>query len=173
LLTIYIAQTTTTNVCSIDPLGPAGLFIHSQADLDALSPCATFTGDIVIAGDNISLPTPTAASLSLPTGVTTIFGELLIYDVQTLAEFSALGLENTSGLNLQNLTSLEYCSLPNLRSSGARFTLDGLPLLESLSFSNVNADGLVAVQQTGLRVLPNISVTDTSLFSIGASLYKG
>jgi len=170
-LILPIAQTSnTSDICYVT--STATLVLHSQADLDALSPCTIFTGDIAINGDiGVNTPTPTESALALPTGLTTILGRLDISSLPNLVQLNASHLENiTTGISMQNLNNLKAVFLQNLRASGIYFELVQLPALAQLGIGNFSlpVDGAsFGIYGTQLPAMRNVSCNNVAFCEVG------
>jgi hypothetical protein len=153
-----------SNICSP---GIGYLTVSTQADLNAVSSCATLAADILIVAND--------SSLTIPAGIKTI-SSLSASNLLTLIEFSALGLENCSsnyGISFSNLSGLESLLLPNL-TSALQFTLSDLPSLNTLSVSQLSSPfGMsFSVFNTSLKNLDNISISSADDISICGSRTK-
>ena len=146
----------------------ASLVVQSQADLDALSLCTVFTGDIAING--VNTPTPTESVVALPTELTTILGPFDISSLPNLVQFNASHVENiTTGISMQNLNNLKAIFLQNLSGSGIYFELVQLPALAELGIGNFSlpVDGAsFGIYGTQLRAMPNVSCNNVAFFEV-------
>ncbi|KAG2185473.1 hypothetical protein INT44_002264, partial [Umbelopsis vinacea] len=120
--------------------------ITSQADLDAIGSCKTYTGSITI--DNLN-----AETLQLK-GVETVTGDLLVKNNAALSSFSAPVLQSVKGqLELSNQVHLGTFQAPKLQTVNG-LTLSVLPELMDLGFLNT------------INGLNKLSLTDTRAVNI-------
>src|ERR1700737_1223808 len=78
----------------------SGFNIQSQSDLDALSSCTTVNGNIIIESVAIS-------SVTIPSTVQKINGDLRVSQISSVTSFLASGLTSITGtFQLLNLTGL-------------------------------------------------------------------
>ncbi|KAF3922952.1 hypothetical protein ABW20_dc0101830 [Dactylellina cionopaga] len=119
---------------------------NSQADLDALSACATLTGDLVLGSGLVT------ANIN---GIKTIRGNLLADNDATLLRITAPDITTIGGtLGLTTLTLLSTVDLPALRSVHEIY-LQTLPSLTTLGFQ-VNQVSIVRITDTQLGSLDGI-----------------
>jgi hypothetical protein len=120
--------------------------IASQADLDAIVSCKTYTGSITI--DNLK-----AETLQL-NGVETVTGDLLVKNNAALSSFSAPALQAVQGqLELSNQVHLGTFQAPKLQTING-LTMSVLPELMDLGFLNT------------INGLNKLSLTDTRAVNI-------
>lgn len=141
--TVAFASTMTSaassDVCS------STLTASSQADLNKISSCTTFKGDIILAA-----PIETANI----NGVQSIQGSLIARNITTLQTLNAPSLTNISdGLTLNILESLTSLSMPLLEDVG-EISFVTLNALNRLSFSK------------GISKAKSLVVSDTTLTSL-------
>jgi hypothetical protein len=162
VLTASAAQT--SNICSADSDAyDPYYYIYSQSNLDELSACVTFTGVLQIRGYlPTNSPTPTESTLSLPTGLRTISGGIVIDSTEHLVTLDASHVEDLGRLSIANATNLQEVDLQSLHSSGFEFTLNVLPMLTELEIGstiNLTLDAEITVANTSLNFMPSISTT--------------
>jgi hypothetical protein len=137
----------------------SGFEITNQGDLDALSSCSTINGNIII--DAVALDTVT-----IPSGVQKVSGDLRVTQISSLTSFQATNLESITGtFELVNLTGLTTLSAPSLTSVGSiNFVI--LPLLQSMNLG-INEAGNVRISDTQLSALTGLSLSTVSDLGIG------
>jgi len=136
-----------TLIAAVNAEGCSGsATITSQADLDAIGSCKTYTGSITI--DNLK-----AETLQL-NGVETVTGDLLVKNNAALSSFNAPALQAVQGqLELSNQVHFATFQAPKLQKvSGLTMTV--LPELMDLGFLNT------------ISGLNKLSLTDTRLVNI-------
>jgi len=130
-------------------------------------------------------PTPTESTLSLPTGLVTISGGIVIDSTEHLVAFDASHVEDLGELgelSIANATNLQEVDLQSLHSSGIGFALNVLPMLTELEIGstiNLTLDAQITVTNTSLNFMPNISaisiLTDPTVsltdLIVGITLY--
>ncbi|VVT56827.1 uncharacterized protein SAPINGB_P005314 [Magnusiomyces paraingens] len=121
------------------------LTASSQADLDTISSCSTFKGDIILASPI------TAAAIN---GVQAITGSLSVVNITTLTSLSAPQLGNVSDtVDLRILEALTEVNFPSLTQAST------LNLVTMNKISTINF-------AAGVSSLDTLVVSDTSLTSI-------
>jgi hypothetical protein len=127
--------------------------IASQADLDAIASCTTYTGNIVIDGSKVQ-------SLQM-NGVQTVTGDLTVKNNEAMSSFSAPALQSVQGqLEISNQVHLETFQAPKLQTASS-LTMTVLPQLMDLSFLNT------------INGLKQLSLTDTRAMTIQNSNVNG
>ncbi|KAK9362293.1 hypothetical protein V1504DRAFT_449107 [Lipomyces starkeyi] len=142
-----------TNVCN-----ETSITATAQSDLDNLSGCTTFGGDIILA------PTLTTATI---TGIQTISGNLVCNNNTQITSISAPSLRTIGGtFQLTQLTILNTLSFPRLSSIGVIDWVT-LPAVSGLSFTTgVTSCQDVTISDTDLSSLTGINLTTVSKLDI-------
>lgn len=125
--------------------------IGSQADLDALSSCRSYSG-------TISVDTSTAQTLQL-NGLQTLNGDLVLKNNDNLSGFNAPALQSINGqLEIANQTRLSSFVIPKLQSAQG-ISMAILPQLANVSFLNT-VSGLkkLSLTDTGAEKIQNPNV---------------
>jgi hypothetical protein len=138
-----------------------GFSIQSQSDLDALSSCTTVTGNINI--DSVAI-----SSVTIPSTVEKIDGDLRVSQISSVTSFLASGLTSITGtFQLLNLTGLTTLSAPSLTSVGAiNFVI--LPLMQTMTLG-IQEAGNVLISDTQLSSLTGLSLSSVSDLDISMS----
>ncbi|KAK9317630.1 hypothetical protein V1524DRAFT_196422 [Lipomyces starkeyi] len=142
-----------TNVCN-----ETSITATAQSDLDNLSGCTTFGGDIILA------PTLTTATIN---GIQTISGNLVCNNNTQITSISAPSLRTIGGtFQLTQLTILNTLSFPRLSSIGVIDWVT-LPAVSDLSFTTgVTSCQDVTISDTDLSSLTGINLTTVSKLDI-------
>lgn len=139
------------------------LTVSSQADLDAISGCSTFTGDINISGSPATL---------IINGVRSLSGSINANNISTLTSLSAPQLANiSSGLTLSTLVGLNTLSFPVLTKLES-IHLQALPELETLQFNTgVQECSSVIISNTHLSSLSGLNLSAVQTFDVNNNQY--
>ncbi|CAN6612946.1 cell wall protein Ecm33p [Trichomonascus vanleenenianus] len=136
-----------------------------QGDLDNISGCSTYNGDITITGSGLG------AQVTL-NGIKTLEGNLVIKNVTQLNGFSAPVLEEiTESFTINVATVLNNLAAPQLTKVGS-INWVTLPALNGLNFDKTitNASSIV-ISDTGLNTLNGINVLEIGTFNINNNNY--
>jgi hypothetical protein len=138
-----------------------GFSIQSQSDLDALSSCTTVTG-------NVNIESVAISSVTIPSTVEKIDGDLRVSQISSVTSFLASGLTSITGtFQLLNLTGLTTLSAPSLTSVGAiNFVI--LPLMQTMTLG-IQEAGNVLISDTQLSSLTGLSLASVSDLDISMS----
>ncbi|KAK9375949.1 uncharacterized protein V1513DRAFT_441340 [Lipomyces chichibuensis] len=146
-----------TNVCN-----ETSITANVQSDLDNLSGCTTFGGDIILS------PTLSTATIN---GIQNISGSLICNNNTQITSISAPLLRSIGGtFQLSQLTILNTLSFPRLSSVG---TIDWvtLPAVSGLSFTTgVTSCQDITISDTDLTSLTGINLTTVSKLDINNNL---
>lgn len=159
LLPLALAATgaLASSVCS------SSLTVSSQSDLDGISSCSTFKGDITFEG---SIATATL------TGIEVLTGDLIVKNITTLSSISAPSLVNISGaFTLEILQSLSVVSFPKLTSAGdiTFVTLNSLDTFQ-LDAGITEATSLI-ISDTTITSISGISLETVETLNINNNKY--
>lgn len=157
LLPLLVSAVYADDICS------KSLTASSQSDLDSISKCSTFKGDIIL-----SNPIDSAAI----NGVQSIQGSLKINNVTTLSSIAAPKLANISDtLSLEILQSLSSASFPSL-TSVSTLNLITLNKIDKINFAaGVSDIDTLIVSDTTLTSLAGIVPTSLDLLNINNNRY--
>ncbi|KAK9429963.1 hypothetical protein V1505DRAFT_139940 [Lipomyces doorenjongii] len=146
-----------TSVCN-----ETSITANVQSDLDNLSGCTTFGGDIILS------PTLTTATIN---GIQTISGNLICNNNTQITSISAPSLQKIGGtFQLSQLTILNTLSFPRLSSIGS-INWVTLPAVSGLSFTTgVTSCQDVIISDTDLSSLTGINLTTVSKLDINNNL---
>ncbi|KAK9489796.1 hypothetical protein V1508DRAFT_400490 [Lipomyces doorenjongii] len=146
-----------TSVCN-----ETSITANVQSDLDNLSGCTTFSGDIILS------PTLTTATIN---GIQTISGNLICNNNTQITSISAPSLQKIGGtFQLSQLTILNTLSFPRLSSIGS-INWVTLPAVSGLSFTTgVTSCQDVTISDTDLSSLTGINLTTVSKLDINNNL---
>lgn len=135
----------------------------SQSDLDSISGCSIFNGDIILAAPIDS---------AVINGVKSVQGSITVQNITTLSSIAAPNLANISDtLRLEILQSLSSASFPAL-TSVKNLDLITLNKLDKINFAaGVNSIDTLIVSDTTLTTLAGIAPTDLSLLNINNNRY--
>ena len=138
--------------------------IQSDGDVDKISTCTKFDGTITIGTK--------ATSISLPTSLTSITGDLVANGAGSLRTLEAPGLRSIEGtFNLKNLIALSTLSFPDLVSVDS-IQWEVLPALASLSFTQeISMADTVLITDTVLTDLRGINLETVSSLNINNNNY--
>lgn len=127
--------------------------IGSQADLDAIKVCQTYTGTISVDGSSVQ-------TLQM-NGVQTINGDLVLKNNDNLSSFNAPALQSIKGqLEMSNQTHLSSFVVPKLQTAEG-INIAVLPQLVDVSFLNtINGLKKLSVTDTRAVNIQNAYVTD-------------
>ncbi|KAF8545123.1 hypothetical protein BDD12DRAFT_872047 [Trichophaea hybrida] len=138
--------------------------INSNGDESQLQSCSKLDGKITI-GTKVT-------TISLPSTLTSITGDLVINGATGLTSFEATGLKSIGGsFTLTGLTVLSTLSCPELVSVGdIKWTT--LPALQQLSFTKqVSKANTVLITDTLLSSLTGINLKTAEQFNINNNRY--
>lgn len=135
-----------------------GYTIQSQGDVDALSGCATVSG-------NVALQTG-VTSIDLGS-IQEIDGDLVADNTAALVSFSSANLQTVTGnFKMINMTLLTNLNFPQLSSVGSIFW-QTLPRLTSLSFSKtITQASSVSITDSQLSSLQGINLNSVDQFFV-------
>lgn len=127
--------------------------IGSQADLDAINVCQTYTGTISVDGSSVQ-----ALQMN---GVQIINGDLVLKNNDNLSSFNAPALQSIKGqLEMSNQTHLSSFVVPKLQTAEG-INIAVLPQLVDVSFLNtINGLRKLSVTDTRAVNIQNAYVTD-------------
>ncbi|GAV28267.1 hypothetical protein PMKS-001737 [Pichia membranifaciens] len=155
-LTASLSSTTSISVpsgCSYSKAFTA----TAQSDLDTLAGCQAIKGDVVITGE---LGSANIANVKV------IYGDLQVYDTQTLEALTADSVTTITGaLKLHNVTLLSTLSFASLSSIGA-INWVTLPNLGETGLHEVNECNSILVSDTNLTALDGLNPTDVEVFNV-------
>jgi hypothetical protein len=145
------------SVCSAD------FAINSDADVIQLSSCTKIDGKITL-GTGVN-------TVSLPTSLAEITGDLIASGATGLVSFEATGLTTIGGsFTLNGLTVLSTLSFPELQSVGD-INWTTLPALQDLGFAKLSQAENVLITDTLLRSLNGINLVTAARFNINNNRY--
>lgn len=159
ILPVLAAAAGVASAASSDPCTQNTFTINSQADISALSGCATLNGNVVIGNQ-------TDASLDL-TGPRTIKGDLTLLNnnVITTLKSSSIG-QITGAFHLQNLTFLSTLAFTDLTAVGS-INWVSLTALDVLTFTaGIQKADSIVVSDTFLSSLEGLDVGTASTINI-------
>lgn len=135
------------------------LNVTSQSDLDGISSCSSYNGDIHVYNSD-------AQQLSI-NGVSSIGGDLHVFNCTNLGTLQAGTLESINGtLTLESLTTLDTLSFPSLASVDS-ISFKVLPRLSELQFNHGVGDATdVVISDTNLESLDGLNLSSVSTFNI-------
>lgn len=156
-LVLGASSTSTASVCASSATATA------QADLDNLSSCKTFSGDLVITG---SIPT------AVLNGIQAISGSLTIQNATDLTSFSAPSLQEIDQSFVVNIANrLNDMNCPELTKVGT-INWVAMPQLQQLTFTKgVSTASSITISDTGLTSLSGITVNNVATFDINNNQY--
>ncbi|KAK7202661.1 hypothetical protein BZA70DRAFT_285684 [Myxozyma melibiosi] len=134
----------------------------AQADLDSLSSCTTFSGNIILA--------ETLSSATI-TGIQEIEGNLICKNNTQISSISAPSLQSIGGaFTLNGLTVLGTLSFPELTSIGS-INWVTLPAIDSLTFTTgVTSCDQIYISDTDLSTLNGITLDSVTTLDINNNL---
>ncbi|KAK9236522.1 hypothetical protein V1525DRAFT_406826 [Lipomyces kononenkoae] len=146
-----------TSVCN-----QTSITANAQSDLDNLSGCTTFGGDIILS--------PTLATATI-NGIQTISGNLICTNNTQITSITAPSLQTIGGtFQLHELTILNTLSFPRLTSVGSIDWVT-LPAVSGLGFTTgVSSCEDVYISDTDLNTLSGLSLTTVSKLDINNNL---
>ncbi|CAG8623195.1 14231_t:CDS:2, partial [Ambispora leptoticha] len=125
------------------------LQVQTQADLESLRDCSTFTGTISISNTNLQ-------SLTIPY-IQNLRGNIEIQSNPLLANLSCPYLKNATNIVVNNNQGLQSVQFPSLIAAST-FNLNNSPLLGSLFFpARLTHVNNIEVTNTGIRNLDGVS----------------
>ncbi|KAK9369292.1 hypothetical protein V1509DRAFT_483179 [Lipomyces kononenkoae] len=135
---------------------------NAQSDLDNLSGCTTFGGDIILS--------PTLATATI-NGIQTINGNLICTNNTQITSITAPVLQTIGGtFQLQELTILNSLNFPRLTSVGS-INWVTLPAVSGLGFTTgVTSCQDVYISDTDLNTLNGLSLTSVSKLDLNNNL---
>lgn len=135
------------------------LNVTSQSDLDGISSCTSYDGDIQVFNSD-------ANTLSL-NEVQSISGDLHMFNCTNLGSFQAQSLQTINGtLKLQALTVLDTLSMPQLAEVNS-ISFTTLPALQELQFNHGVGDAKhIVISDTQLKSLEGLNLSSVSTFNI-------
>lgn len=155
-LTASLSSTTSISVpsgCSYSKAFTA----TAQSDLDTLAGCQAIKGDVIITGN---LGSANIANVKV------IYGDLQVYDTQTLEALTADSITTITGaLKLHNDTLLSTLSFASLSSIGA-INWVTLPNLGETGLHEVYECNSILVSDTNLTALDGLNPTDVEVFNV-------
>ncbi|KAK9463452.1 uncharacterized protein V1516DRAFT_661583 [Lipomyces oligophaga] len=140
------------------------LTAFTQADLDKISSCEVFSGNIILS------PPTTGVSFSI-NGVQEIGGSLTCTSNANLTSLSAASLETIDGtFDLTEVTQLGTLNFPRLATVGA-INWVTLPSIQSLTFTTgvTNCQDIL-ISDTSLSTLDGISLTQVARLEVNNCL---
>jgi len=151
-------------VSSVDAQCDSDITIQSDGDVSKISTCTKFDGTITIGTK--------ATSISLPTSLTSITGDLVANGAANLRSLEAPGLRTIQGtFNLKGLITLSSLVFPDLVSVKS-IQWETLPALNSLSFTQeVSMADTVLITDTVLTELRGINLETVSSLNINNNNY--
>lgn len=137
--------------------------VTSQSDLDGISGCSTYKGDITVTGLSGD------ATLN---GVKELNGDLTLNNVTSLNAFAAPSLQTIDGAFTINVaTVLSTLNFPELSSVGS-INWVTLPAISGLTFgTGVTEADSVVISDTGLNSLDGINIGKCATFNINNNRY--